>query len=67
MSNIELLPCPFCGSMEVNPIWHEDYCYHRMFYEMMLPKSEVIYSEEELRKAWNTRQFPLIGIDLAKE
>ena len=51
----ELLPCPFCGSVETNPLEHDANCYYRMFYEMMLPHSEVIYPEEELRKAWNTR------------
>ena len=51
----ELKPCPFCGGEEPNPLEHDTDCYYRMFYEMMLPRSEVVYPEEKLREAWNTR------------
>ena len=51
----ELKPCPFCGGEDTNPLEHKADCYLKMFYEMMLPHSEIAYPEERLREAWNTR------------
>ena len=51
----DLKPCPFCGSEELNPLHHSADCYYRMFYEMFLSHGEVVYSDEKLREAWNSR------------